>query len=564
MFNVMGLTFNPTVPLQFYVDMYKLSQKEIELLSPLAMNATFDMQQMAILFKKLIEINPTYGLYHSKYANALSHFKDQKQTLHQRQLAYQCDPTNTGFIMDYIECLDFRKDNVIKQEMLSLFSVLITRIELYQQILSQKDPNELSIKHESENDNMLSIFGYLSKFPFLSYLHSCQRALERGFIQCGMIDTSLNQFIADCYDKYYTFQCLYNGHNGQNCDFNQAFKYAEMCIDLAPHDWHKIVGISTMYCLKGRYVKGGEYIHQIFKQFNLFEPTNKIYIEKKQGEINKLLYPDRISQLHLIYLRVLIKLEKFEMAHAKYKYLLNNKMIDEKDNIYFCAVKIELFTHLSMYYKSQSSKYIKQAFGIYNNNKQNAMYDKDNNDLFFANYAFLLIVSGNVETAMHLLEKRATISNETGGWIEYLNGYIQQYKIGNNQHAKYHYFASMAHNNQIPEVRYHLCILLIKMKEYKMSYFQLKNAINMDSGLPIINKNRHKLLKHLRKKMKLLKCANCARLYYAKSKNEKTLSVCKGCGKSYYCNKSCQKKHWNQIHRTQCDKLYVDIFKQFK
>jgi len=41
-------------------------------------------------------------------------------------------------------------------------------------------------------------------------------------------------------------------------------------------------------------------------------------------------------------------------------------------------------------------------------------------------------------------------------------------------------------------------------------------------------------------------------------KNNKTLKQCLGCGKVFYCNAKCQKKHWKNGHKEQCQ-LYQEF-----
>eukprot|EP01084_Bolivina_argentea_P196256 336448_1 len=41
----------------------------------------------------------------------------------------------------------------------------------------------------------------------------------------------------------------------------------------------------------------------------------------------------------------------------------------------------------------------------------------------------------------------------------------------------------------------------------------------------------------------------------------KKLKSCTGCMKTVYCSRICQKKHWNHIHRKQCDKYWISHYK---
>merc|ERR1712173_46022 len=112
----------------------------------------------------------------------------------------------------------------------------------------------------------------------------------------------------------------------------------------------------------------------------------------------------------------------------------------------------------------------------------------------------------------------------------------------------------MKHNSEIPEVRWHLALLMKKLKEYKMAMVHLKKGIAMESGLLVYEKSGDSLLHKLRKKVFKLKCANCGRCNLPRSEKEQKLFTCKGCGKYYFCNRKCQKRYWKKCHRLECDR----------
>merc|ERR1712154_312057 len=99
----------------------------------------------------------------------------------------------------------------------------------------------------------------------------------------------------------------------------------------------------------------------------------------------------------------------------------------------------------------KSSKYIKKGLliSVYNNNKHQA-----------TSHGILLMMSGKIKQAMHVLEERSLISKDesNAAWNEYINGYLQHHYFKDYKHAKYHYFASMLHCDKIPEVRYNLTV----------------------------------------------------------------------------------------------------------
>ena len=57
----------------------------------------------------------------------------------------------------------------------------------------------------------------------------------------------------------------------------------------------------------------------------------------------------------------------------------------------------------------------------------------------------------------------------------------------------------------------------------------------------------------------VLKCSNCGK---NNEKNTK-LKTCTGCMKSYYCDKHCQKRHW-QVHKKECDMTWKHLYPVLK
>eukprot|EP01084_Bolivina_argentea_P219158 371774_1 len=76
-------------------------------------------------------------------------------------------------------------------------------------------------------------------------------------------------------------------------------------------------------------------------------------------------------------------------------------------------------------------------------------------------------------------------------------------------------------------------------------------------------KNKYPILKKkLNEKIIKLKCANCS--VCNESRKNKKLKVCKGCHRMYYCNKQCQKLHWLKVHRSNCNKFWIELQKQIR
>eukprot|EP01083_Nonionella_stella_P024519 67640_1 len=578
-----GQTSIPKIPLEFYPDFDKFSAKEIQLLASLVVRTphTNNVKHEACVFEQLIAIQPSYALYHCKYANALTYFVEEdnnvkEKELEHRVLAHKYAPCNTMFIMDYIECLQqvyqLRTDKIhpkinvaasVIHKISCLFEQLCHQIRLFWKSFENcaSTPHETGLDFSNVYDET-SVFrhcGYVDKFRWLSWIKAVNYATKNEVLtlnlQKSINKLNLNEFISNCFDKYYTFHIVYN----PKCDFNEIFRYGSRSVALMPSDWNKRFGYASTLSLKGRYLDGLKQFEHILNAFG-----GKRVNKSKQNAIIASLHPMRLSQLYLIHFNVLLRLRRFDIALDQYTYLRNNRLIDEEDIIWFAALQIKLFAELSIH---KSIKYTKKAFKVYHAHKQSAMFDSNNKDLFWMYYGFLLMVSGDTQSAMHKLEHLTATSKHEGGYIEYMNGYLQHYYFKNYEHAKFHYISSFIHNSQIPEVRYHLCLVLIQQKEYKMAYVQLKQAINMHSGLPYLqDDNVNSFLKMLRKKLKGLQCSNCGRNYYAKRSNSKTktLSVCKGCGKTYYCNRKCQKRDWKCSHRLQCDKTYKRILKMYQ
>eukprot|EP01084_Bolivina_argentea_P295413 508592_1 len=113
-------------------------------------------------------------------------------------------------------------------------------------------------------------------------------------------------------------------------------------------------------------------------------------------------------------------------------------------------------------------------------------------------------------------------------------------------------------NNIIKRVSY-LCLLSLNCysnKEYMMGWrlihisFYLSNGYFINDKLKIVYKQKD----IMRKKISEMKCSFC------KQKPPNKCKVCIGCMKKMYCNKKCQKKHWNKRHRLKCNKTWCNLY----
>ena len=119
------------------------------------------------------------------------------------------------------------------------------------------------------------------------------------------------------------------------------------------------------------------------------------------------------------------------------------------------------------------------------------------------------------------------------------------------------------------------------MKNYNLSYFQLKMAKKLDPNIYILNqpvnkstmfklKNKEKMSKYTVYNefmailcIKLNKQHRCS--FKTCGKVLKTLHACSGCKCVFYCSKLCQKRDWKK-HKIQCistyNKSFDDVEKQ--
>jgi len=311
--------------------------------------------------------------------------------------------------------------------------------------------------------------------------------------------------------------------------------------------------------MKGRYeqsVKHAKYILDAYEN------------KKNRKDIETSIYPQRMSQLYCIYLKSLMRMHRFAEANQ----FVNNKDFDHviwqvldgsPEYYWFHAIHINIVLRNSITnVEVRDAKFAGFQFYkeiIIKESRQYSAYS----DVLDCNYVNFLIIARMHKKAMAFLEKKLLTARSECGYMHYLSGLLQHKHFQAFDHAKYHYFASMEHNTEISEARWHLAKLMKKLKEYKMALHHLKKGIAMNSGLLVYDRS-DVFLHKLRKKAFNLKCANCGRCNRPRSDKEKRLFICKGCGKYYFCNKKCQKIYWKKVHRNECDRSYISIFKNMK
>eukprot|EP01083_Nonionella_stella_P303178 1048485_1 len=103
----------------------------------------------------------------------------------------------------------------------------------------------------------------------------------------------------------------------------------------------------------------------------------------------------------------------------------------------------------------------------------------------------------------------------------------------------------------LEENELYLCI-----KYAREAWTRCKEVRCVANGFP-------KMKKKWKKQRKGLKCSYCGQHKYLKSrKNSDKLKVCKGCHSCYYCDLTCQKRHWKQEHHKHCAKIWIKWKKQ--
>eukprot|EP01084_Bolivina_argentea_P199241 340968_1 len=147
------------------------------------------------------------------------------------------------------------------------------------------------------------------------------------------------------------------------------------------------------------------------------------------------------------------------------------------------------------------------------------------------------------------------------GWKQnqhYFAGLLY-YNLKEYNHAKYHLVCaeySEEFGFHIAEHFYWLSKTLIHCKEWKLSKRFLLKAKKLTMGIECIKSRYDSMMYLLDNKLSELQCENikCA----LKETDILKLKVCKGCGKSVYCSRRCQKVDWIK-HRKQCDNTWLDL-----
>merc|ERR1712228_583796 len=120
----------------------------------------------------------------------------------------------------------------------------------------------------------------------------------------------------------------------------------------------------------------------------------------------------------------------------------------------------------------------------------------------------------------------------------------------------------------------HLSTLCMLLSQFQLSFKALQAMYKL-SFYPNGNHIEHAFLKEcdetmkarkdcvrmkaLKAKMKAKTCAYCG-----KESKDRNLRSCTGCMQTMYCNKSCQKRHWNKIHHRKCDRSWIINYKTLK
>eukprot|EP01084_Bolivina_argentea_P267938 454983_1 len=190
-----------------------------------------------------------------------------------------------------------------------------------------------------------------------------------------------------------------------------------------------------------------------------------------------------------------------------------------------------------------------------------SIWGREDQTIFYDGYLDLRL--GNLAGANLKLRLIPPVSPKGTSWRQnqhYFAGLLF-FNLKEYDHAKYHLVCaeySQAFGFYIAEHFYWLSKTLIQCKEWKLSKRFLKKAKKLTPEIECIVNEYDSMMYLLDGKLSELRCEN------SKCRKKETdiwkLKVCKGCGKSVYCCRRCQKKHWKKGHRIQCDNTWLDLF----
>eukprot|EP01084_Bolivina_argentea_P311095 538456_1 len=193
--------------------------------------------------------------------------------------------------------------------------------------------------------------------------------------------------------------------------------------------------------------------------------------------------------------------------------------------------------------------------------------------------SYFLIKKGGLENAMMAVEQMERVSqnnleiNQNMGssmpeshfylglayrnLVQYANN--QTYELCFMDKAKASLFQAAHLRPKQTEFIWEFALTLFEGKELYLCKQYATKAWKRCKEIKHIASMYPKMKKKWKKQQKLIKCCHCGKHKYLISENSADkLKVCKGCYASYYCDKECQKMHWNRSHRSKCCKIWIE------
>eukprot|EP01084_Bolivina_argentea_P077342 140274_1 len=105
---------------------------------------------------------------------------------------------------------------------------------------------------------------------------------------------------------------------------------------------------------------------------------------------------------------------------------------------------------------------------------------------------------------------------------------------------------------------FEFALILFEANELYLCKYYANKSWKCCKEIKKISEIYHKMKRRVNKQLKQIQCSYCGEHKYVKSKKQlDKLKVCTGCHRVYYCNKKCQKLHWNKLHRMKCSKIWI-------
>eukprot|EP01084_Bolivina_argentea_P278758 476368_1 len=457
------------------------------------------------LMKSLVKKNPKNDMYRHLYANILS-YKDsslQKQIDHQRQIAYQLNPK-------------------------SLLNTL-----LYAQSLSSEP----------------------------STVNKSRKMLKRALKKSKCIDSDCSVRVARSHNSIinlspstihlslaYNYACNHphNFRKSHNHILKSMNSDARGRIPL----FHPLLMTKVMLLI-GKYQSCLNYFEHVERQF---EELLKIKNQNFEFECKK------------IHGHTLLNMEKYNDA-IKLFTEAQRAAVTKEQLLECCTAFVLIYSHLEEF--NTADKWFRQGKQIWNLDKNSEIWPQIGIDLFHA-HGFLWYKKKLLENRKRnrqfspKLEPLPCVHFEGNRFKDIMMTgiYNSLYLFVYGLHAQYNdnllVEAIISYHVAIKEVPtaimyWHSSIAFFDLGYYAMSLKLLERAYRMTPEIPTIAHG------YALKRLSLVniiskRCSNCGN-------DKQRFRACMGCCQVYYCNRKCQKQHWNKVHRNICNGKFGVIIK---